>query len=67
VAVAPWAEVSLDARSLGVTPLRPIDLLEGTHVVSLANRDLGITVRRRVTVRPHRETLLSVDLFAEDR
>jgi serine/threonine-protein kinase len=67
IAVAPSAEVVLDGRALGVTPLEPLDLPEGTHSVTLKNNDLGVTSKRRIVVAPNRETLLKVDLFADKK
>ncbi len=67
VAVTPWAEVTVDGRVLGVTPLQPIELGEGAHQVSLKNGELGIVAKRRVTVAPDREALLKLDLFGEKR
>jgi len=63
VAVAPWAEVSLDGRKLGVTPFSPVEVPEGTHTVQFKNDDLHALVRRQITVQPGRETFLKVDLF----
>jgi serine/threonine-protein kinase len=65
VAVTPWAEVTVDGRVLGVTPLAPVDLGEGAHQVSLKNGELGIVAKRRVIVSPAKETLLKLDLFGE--
>jgi eukaryotic-like serine/threonine-protein kinase len=67
VAVTPWAEVTVDGRVLGMTPLQPIDLGEGTHQVSLKNGDLGVVAKRRVVVTPAKETLLKLDLFGEKK
>ncbi len=67
VAVTPWAEVIVDGRTLGVTPLQPADLTEGAHWVTLKNGDLGVTTRRRIIVSPNKEALLKVDLFAEKK
>jgi serine/threonine-protein kinase len=64
VAVTPWAEVVVDGRTLGVTPLQPAELSEGAHVVTLKNGDLGMTTRRRILITPNKEALLKVDLFA---
>jgi hypothetical protein len=63
IAVTPWAEVIVDGRSLGVTPLQPAELAEGTHVVTLKNPEIGVTTRRKIAVLPNREALLKVDLF----
>ncbi|MDB4965287.1 MAG: serine/threonine protein kinase [Myxococcales bacterium] len=67
VAVTPWAEVTIDGRVLGVTPLAPVDLVEGTHQVALRNAELGVTSKRRVVVSPNKETLLKLDLFGEKK
>jgi serine/threonine-protein kinase len=64
VAVTPWAEVIVDGRTLGVTPLQPVELAEGPHLVTLKNADLGVTTKRRLLVTPNREALLKVDLFS---
>ena len=65
--MTPWAEVIVDGRTLGVTPLQPADLTEGAHWVTLKNGDLGVTTRRRIIVSPNKEALLKVDLFAEKK
>ncbi len=67
VAVTPWAEVTIDGRVLGVTPLQPVDLAEGAHLIALKNGELGIVAKRRITVAPNRESLLKLDLFGEKR
>jgi serine/threonine-protein kinase len=67
VAVTPWAEVTVDGRVLGVTPLQPVDLAEGAHQISLRNGELGIVAKRRITIAPNRESLLKLDLFGEKR
>jgi len=67
VAVTPWAEVMVDGRTLGVTPLQPSDLAEGPHTVVLKNGDLGVTTKRRIVVVPNKESVLRVDLFSEKK
>ncbi len=67
VAVTPWAEVTVDGRVLGMTPLSPIDLGEGQHQVQLRNGDLGVVAKRHVVIAPNKETLLKLDLFGEKR
>jgi serine/threonine-protein kinase len=64
LAVTPWAEVQLDGRAAGTTPLQPIDLVEGAHFVTLKNGELGANVKKRVVVLPNQETALKIDLFA---
>jgi eukaryotic-like serine/threonine-protein kinase len=65
LAVSPWAEVQIDGRAVGVTPLQPQDLSEGQHWIQLKNGDLGVNTKRRVLVSPGRETVLKVDLFSK--
>jgi serine/threonine protein kinase len=67
VAVTPWAEVIVDGRTLGVTPLQPSDLPEGPHTVVLKNGDLGVTTKRRIVIAPNKESVLKVDLFSEKK
>ncbi|HXU74407.1 MAG TPA: protein kinase, partial [Polyangia bacterium] len=67
VAVTPWAEVTVDGRVLGVTPLAPVDLAEGAHQVSLKNGELGVVAKRRIIVSPNKESLLKLDLFGEKK
>jgi serine/threonine-protein kinase len=67
LAAHPWAEVSIDGRPVGTTPLRPTTLAAGTHVVSLRNGELGVSIKRRVTIQAGKESVLVVDLFAEPR
>ncbi len=67
VAVTPWAEISVDGRVLGVTPLQPVELTEGAHQVALKNGDLGVVAKRHIIVSPNKETLLKLDLFGEKR
>jgi serine/threonine-protein kinase len=63
LAVSPWAEVTVDGRPLGITPFPPAELGEGAHTVTLRNKDLGVTTKRRVVISPNRESVLKVDLF----
>jgi serine/threonine-protein kinase len=67
LAVTPWAEVQLDGRAAGTTPLQPLDLAEGAHWLTLKNGELGANVKKRVIVFPEKETALKVDLFSERR
>ena len=67
LAVNPWAEVSIDGKAVGTTPLRASDLGEGNHVVTLSNQELHVNLKRKVAVHSGKETVLVVDLFAESR
>jgi serine/threonine-protein kinase len=48
VRVDPWAEVTLDGRPLGMTPVAPMTVFAGRHVIVLVNDDRK--VRRQVDV-----------------
>ena len=67
VAVSPWAEVTVDGRVLGMTPLQPVELAEGAHQVALKNGELGVVAKRRIVISPNKESLLKLDLFGERR
>jgi serine/threonine protein kinase len=65
LAANPWAEVSIDGKPVGTTPLRSAEISEGNHVVTLTNGDLHVSLRRRVAVHAGKEAVLVVDLFNE--
>jgi serine/threonine protein kinase len=67
LAVTPWAEVQLDGRAAGTTPLQPLELPEGAHWLQLKNGQLNALVKRRVVVFPDKETAVRVDLFSDRR
>src|SRR5207302_8159212 len=49
--IRPWAEVHVDGKKVGVTPLpAPLVLAAGPHEVRLINHELGKDVTRTVTV-----------------
>jgi serine/threonine protein kinase len=51
VKAAPWAQVTVNGRTLGLTPLPPVALPEGTHQVVLENKELGRKKTLKVTIR----------------
>ncbi len=60
VRVQPWAQVFLDGKEMGVTPLKPLSVFAGTHQLRLVNRDLGKEEKRRVAVREGGHELVRV-------
>jgi len=62
LAAVPWAEVSLDGRRLGTTPLRRVRTRVGRHVLRFDCPPLGKTARVQVTVRRDAESRVMVDL-----
>jgi serine/threonine protein kinase len=62
--VVPWAEVSLDGRPLGTTPLRPLSLPPGSHTVRLQHPSYR-PLQKRFDIRPGETFVLEVDLGEE--
>ena len=62
LAVNPWAEVRIDGKSMGPTPLPRIGLLEGTHRLRLENDDLGRFYESTFRIEAGREARVKVDL-----
>ena len=46
----PWAEVELDGRPLGVTPLFGVEVAPGVHQLRLINPELEVEQRRNVRI-----------------
>ncbi|MBJ6763209.1 protein kinase [Myxococcaceae bacterium JPH2] len=63
--IRPYATVFLDGKNLGQTPLDPVEVTVGMHVVRLVNRDLQKEVTRQVEVKPGDPTLFKLNLQAE--
>jgi hypothetical protein len=62
--ISPWADVSVDGRELGVTPMSPVDLPSGDHLFTLANSALHTKKSLRVVVPPGgRSVVLKADMF----
>jgi eukaryotic-like serine/threonine-protein kinase len=60
--IKPWANITFAGQPLGQTPLDPHTAYEGTYDVVIENPKLQKTIRRKVTVEAHQQTLLKVDL-----
>jgi serine/threonine-protein kinase len=67
LAAHPWADVSIDGHAAGTTPMRPISLSEGPHTVTLTNAQLGVTVKRKVSIQHDHELPLVVDMFSAQK
>lgn len=67
VVVLPWADVIVDGKAAGTTPLAPIQLAPGPHSIVLRNAELGAVRNMWVTVKPGAPTLLRVDLRKTDQ
>jgi len=61
----PWAELSVDGRDVGTTPLRGLKLSEGPHVLQLSCPPLGRSHRVPVVIRAGATTRVVVDLQSD--
>jgi serine/threonine-protein kinase len=61
LAILPWAEVSIDGKPMGTTPLKPISLKAGQHKVVLSNPAYR-PLSRTVTIRANQTTRLELNL-----
>ncbi|MBW2702910.1 MAG: serine/threonine protein kinase [Deltaproteobacteria bacterium] len=61
VVAMPWANLWVDGKKKGQTPIPAIDLLEGAHKVRLHNPQLGQEKFEVVKIKAGKETLVRVD------
>jgi hypothetical protein len=61
IGVRPWAAIQIDGRSMGETPVAPLDLAPGVHTARLEHPDFQPLVRK-VTVVAGETVRLQVDL-----
>ncbi|MCC6806500.1 MAG: serine/threonine protein kinase [Deltaproteobacteria bacterium] len=54
--VKPWGEVEVDGKSVGLTPLPPMDLPAGTHKVVIRNSELGKTVTKTLLIESGKQS-----------
>jgi serine/threonine-protein kinase len=64
VVVKPWAEVFVDNRTVGTTPLRKLTLEAGSHTIRLVHPGFK-PLQRLVRIKPGETTTLEVDLSWE--
>ncbi|WP_224362865.1 serine/threonine protein kinase [Hyalangium versicolor] len=60
--IVPFATVYVDGKLLGVTPLGPISLYEGTHDLRLENTELGKSLHESFTIEPGKTLVLKYSL-----
>ena len=53
--------IFLGNKLIGVSPLRRIQLPIGRHELKLRNESLGLTLRRKIRIRPNSTTELNID------
>ncbi len=59
--IRPWAEIAVDGRVIGTSPVPPLTLPPGTHTIQLNNPDYK-PLRRTVTVEPGQTLRFELDL-----
>ncbi|HSI04199.1 MAG: serine/threonine-protein kinase [Myxococcota bacterium] len=62
VRVQPWADVLLDGKAVGTTPLQPISTSAGRHELTLVNAKLKQTKVLHVDVQPGKTVAVEVNL-----
>jgi hypothetical protein len=62
--ILPWAEVSVDDRPVGTTPLKPLSLAPGVYTVKLSHPDFR-PLQKKVVIRSGDTSVLDVDLAEE--
>jgi serine/threonine protein kinase len=62
VSAAPWAEVRVDGRDLGVTPRRSLQLRPGKHLLTLSCPPLDREARVPIELAPGQELHVAADL-----
>jgi serine/threonine protein kinase len=58
IVVEPWGEIHIDGKLVGLTPLAPQKIMEGTHTVRIKNARLGPDKTLKVVVRANQDTLV---------
>jgi hypothetical protein len=62
VSAAPWAEVQLDGRSVGITPRRRLPVKPGKHTLELSCPPLGKQAKVSLDLQPDEALQVVVDL-----
>jgi tRNA A-37 threonylcarbamoyl transferase component Bud32 len=65
IKVHPWADVYVDGKPKGTTPLKPIELMAGEHIVLVKNEKLGKERSFPIVIKPNEVVSREVDLLNE--
>ena len=63
IRVAPWADVYVDGKLKGTTPLKPLELMAGEHTVLVKNEKLAKQRSFRIIIKPNQVHSLDVNLL----
>lgn len=58
IVVEPWGEIFVDGKRIGLTPLAPQKILEGSHSIRIVNTRLAKEKTLRVVIRANQDTLV---------
>jgi PEGA domain-containing protein len=58
IVVEPWGEIEIDGKTIGLTPLSPQKIGEGTHTVRIKNPRFGPDKTLKVVIRANQDTLV---------
>jgi hypothetical protein len=61
--VTPWAHVYVDGKPMGTTPLKPLELTVGEHIILVKNDKLRREHSSRITIKPNEVYAMDIDLF----
>jgi len=65
--VNPWADVWIDGRRYGTTPLPPVTLSAGRHEILAVHPDTGRRAERSVTIGAGQSVTIKIDLSRDDQ
>ena len=63
IKVAPWAHVYVDGKPMGTTPLKPLELTVGEHIILVKNDKLGRQHSSRIIIKPNEVYAMEIDLL----
>jgi tRNA A-37 threonylcarbamoyl transferase component Bud32 len=63
IRVTPWAHVYVDGKPMGTTPLKPLELTVGEHIILVKNDKLGRQHSSRVIIKPNEVYAMEIDLL----
>ncbi len=66
VRVTPWAHVYVDGKPMGMTPLKPLELTVGEHIILVKNDKLGRHQFSRIIIKPNEVYSMVVDLLKKE-
>jgi len=66
VRVTPWAHVYVDGNPMGMTPLKPLELTVGEHIILVKNDKLGRQRSSRIIIKPNEVYSMVVDLLKKE-